>query len=148
MQSRMAIVAGALSLAAPVGAQEDHHHHSAPEHLGTAHFAVSCASAVTLAFNRAAALLHSFAYEDADLGFADVAARDPSCAIAHWGRAMTHYHQLWDVPAGAGLAAGVAEIGKAEAMGNGTPRERALIAALGTYYANASQVHAATRAMR
>ena len=147
MQSRMAIFAATLSLATPVSAQEDHHHHPAPEHLGTAHFAISCASAVTAAFNRAAALLHSFAYEDADLGFADVAARDPSCAMAHWGRAMAHYHQLWEVPAGAELAAGVAEIGKAEAIGTGTPRERALIAALGTYYADASQVPAVTRAM-
>ncbi len=54
----------------------------------------------------ATALLHSFAYDEADISFADVAARDPACAMAYWGRAMTHYHQLWDVPAGAGSPPG------------------------------------------
>jgi hypothetical protein len=100
------------------------------------------------AFDRAVALLHSFAYEEADQGFADVAARDPGCAMAHWGRAMTRYHQLWDVPAGTALAAGTAEIGRAQAAPGGSPRERALIAALGTYYADADRVDAATRAVR
>jgi tetratricopeptide (TPR) repeat protein len=138
----------ALALATSAEAQEEHHHHPAPEHLGMVHFGVSCAPAVTSAFDRAVALLHSFAYDEADKGFADVATRDPSCAIAHWGRAMTHYHQLWDTPAGAGLAAGIAEIAKAKALGTGTPRERALIAALDTYYANAAEIPAATRALR
>jgi tetratricopeptide (TPR) repeat protein len=82
------------------------------------------------------------------MGFADVAQRDPSCALAHWGRAMTHYHQLWDVPAGAGLAAGAREIGQAESMPTGSPRDHALIAALGTYYADADQIPAATRALK
>ena len=137
----------ALALAQSAGAQEEHHH-PAPEHLGTAHLEVSCTSAVTVAFDRAVALLHSFAYDEADKGFGDVAARDPSCAMAHWGRAMTHYHQLWDVPAGTGLAAGVAEIGEAKSIGAGTPRERALIAALGSYYSNAGATPAATRAIQ
>jgi tetratricopeptide (TPR) repeat protein len=136
-----------LALATPARAQEEHHH-PMPEHLGTAHLETSCAPSVTPAFDRAVALLHSFTYDQADTGFADVASRDPSCAMAHWGRAMSHYHQLWDVPVGAGLAAGVAEIDQAETMATSTPRERALIAALGAYYGNAGQVPADTRAMR
>jgi hypothetical protein len=137
-----------LASSAPAFAQMEQHHHPAPEHLGTTHFKTSCSRAVTAAFDRATALLHSFAYDDADMGFADVAARDPGCAMAHWGRAMTHYHQLWDVPAGAGLAAGIAEIGQAETIAGGTPREHALVAALHAYYANASEVPAFTRARR
>ena len=104
--------------------------------------------AVAPAFDRAVALLHSFTYDQADMGFADVLSHDPNCAIAHWGRAMTLYHQLWDVPVGAGLAAGIAEIDQAKAMATGTPRERALITALGVYYADAGQVPATTRALR
>jgi hypothetical protein len=96
-----------------------------PEHLGTAHLKMSCTLAVKPAFNRAVAILHSFTYDQADMGFADVARSDPKCAMAHWGRAMPHYHQLWDVPVGAGLAAGIAEIDQAKAMATGTPRERA-----------------------
>jgi len=146
MKKSLAVILIALALATSASAQEEHHHHPAPEHLGTAHLKTSCSPAVTPAFDHAVALLHSFAYEEADRGFADVASRDPRCAMAHWGRAMTHYHQLWDVPVGAALAAGVAEIGQAETMTTGTPRERALIAALGGYYANAGQVPAAARA--
>lgn len=137
-----------LVSAAPVVAQDEHHHHPAPEHLGTVRFETSCAPAVSAPFDRAVALLHSFAYDEADRAFADVAARDPACAMAHWGRAMTHYHQLWDVPVGAGLAAGIKEIDQAQAMAMATPRERALIAALGAYYADAGQVPAASRALR
>jgi tetratricopeptide (TPR) repeat protein len=148
MKRRLAIIPFALALAPAVAAQEEHHHHPAPEHLGTAHLETSCAPAVRLVFDRAVALLHSFAYDEADLGFAEVASRDPSCAMAHWGRAMAHYHQLWDVPVGAGLAAGIAQIAQAETIGAGSLRERALIAALAVYYASAGQVPAASRAMR
>lgn len=143
------IIAIALALVSinPAHAQEDHRH-GPPEHLGTVHFDTSCAPAVNAAFDRAVALLHSFSYEAADAGFADVAARDPACAMAHWGRAMARYHQLWDAPAGPALAAGEAQILEARQINPGTPRERALVGALGTYYADADQVPAATRAMR
>ena len=144
----IAATAMALALATTAAAQEEHHNHPAPEGLGAVHFATSCAPAVGAAFDRAVALLHSFAYDSADQGFADVAARDPDCAMAHWGRAMTHYHQLWDPPAGAELAAGGAEIGKAAAMAPGTQRERDLIAALGLYYASANYITPADRALR
>lgn len=136
-----------VALASPALAEEEHHH-PAPEHLGVVHFANSCAPSVAPAFDRAVALLHSFAYEAADAGFAEVAAHDQQCALAHWGRAMTHYHQLWDVPAGAGLAAGVEQIGEATALWAGDPRERVIIAALGAYYADAGSVPAAQRALR
>lgn len=147
MRGSIAVLSLALVLATPARAQEEHHHHPAPERLGTVDFATSCAPAVAQGFDRAVALLHSFAYDDSDKGFTDVALRDPACAMAHWGRAMTHYHQLWEVPAGAGLAAGIREIDQAQALHSGTPRERALIAALGTYYAAADRVPAAERAL-
>ena len=141
------LAAIALLLTSPAAAQE-HAGHGVPEHLGTVRFGVSCRSEITAAFDRAVALLHSFAYDDADKGFADVAARDPKCAMAHWGRAMTHYHPLWEPPSVAALAAGSAHIARAQALGTISPRQRALIAALAAYYANAAQANAATRALR
>src|ERR1700712_3827884 len=60
---------------------------------------------------------------------------------------MTHYHQLWDVPAGKGLAAGIPEIDKAAAVLT-TAREQGFIAALESYYTDAAHVPAAERAMR
>ena len=135
-------------LAAPVAAQEEHHNHPVPERLGVVHFPVSCAPAVVAAYDRSVALLHSFAYDAADAGFADVARRDPTCAMAHWGRAMTHYHQLWDAPAGSGLAAGIAEVGFASSLAAGTQRERDFIAAARAYYDDADHVAPAARALR
>ena len=137
-----------LVLAGPATAQEAQHNHPAPERLGAVHFDNSCAPSVSAAFDRAVALLHSFAYDVADQGFADVAARDPTCAMAYWGRAMTHYHQLWSPPTAPELTAGAAEVDKAVALVAGTQRERALIAALATYYADADHSPPAVRALR
>ena len=94
------------------------------------------------------ALLHSFAYSVSEQAFRDVANRDPKCAIAYWGMAMTHYHQLWEVPAGDELHAGVELIGKAVDLHSGTPRERRFIDALAMYYRDADQVSPAVRAER
>ena len=148
MASCITAMAMVVVLAVPGAAQEEHHSHPAPERLGVVHFVNSCAPAVGTDFDRAVALLHSFAYAAADQGFADIVTRDPTCAMAHWGRAMTHYHQLWDPPAGADLTAGAAEVGNADALVAGTPREKALIAALGSYYADADHVAPAARALR
>ena len=49
-------------------------------------------------FNRAVALLHSFAYVAAEDAFRHVLRQDPQCAMAHWGIAMSYYHQLWEPP--------------------------------------------------
>lgn len=146
---RRPVIALVLALlpAAMLPAQESHRH-GAPEHLGTVRFGASCAPAVAPAFDRAVALLHSFAYEEADAAFADVAARDPRCAVAHWGRAMSLYHPLWEPPSGAVLAEGAAELRTAAELGTASPRERALIEALATYYADPGTGPSPARAQR
>ena len=147
MRRSVVVLVLALLPAAMLPAQESHRH-GVPEHLGTVRFGASCAPAVVPAFDRAVALLHSFAYDEADAGFAEVAARDPRCAIAHWGRAMSRYHPLWDAPSAEVLAEGAAQLREATALGTGTSRERALIDALATYYADAQAASPAQRAQR
>jgi tetratricopeptide (TPR) repeat protein len=144
-RSVLALVLALLPAALPA---QEAHHHGVPEHLGMVHFGASCAPEVVPAVDRAVALLHSFAYDDADAAFAAVAVRDPQCAIAHWGRAMSVYHPLWEAPSADAIAEGAAQLREAEALGTGTPRERALIAALATYYADAPQASPADRAQR
>ncbi len=146
MNPTITAVAIALLAGSHASMAQDSHGHPLPEHLGTVHFGARCNPEVSPAFDRAVALLHSFSYEEADAGFAEVAARDPACAMAHWGRAMVRYHPLWEAPSGAALAAGKAEILQAARAGTGTPRERALIAALRTYYTGTDTLPAATRA--
>src|SRR6185295_3732439 len=75
---------------------QEHQHELSAEEIGSVHFLTSCSKAAQSGFNRAVALLHSFQYEQARQAFNEVAALDPSCAMAEWGIAMSHYHGLWD----------------------------------------------------
>ncbi len=111
-----------------------HRHHDADEQLGTVSFPTSCAPAVQKSFERGVALLHSFWYDEAEKQFAEVAQKDPKCAMAHWGVAMTFYHQLWSRPDDATLKRGWQEIQKAQAAGTKTAREREYIVALAEFY--------------
>ena len=106
------------------------HEHAAPEKLGTVSFPNSCSPQVQAGFNRAVALLHSFTYTPAADAFADVAKKDPKCAMAHWGIAMSYYHQLWlpQLP-GNGMQKGAAELEQAQKIGTDDAREKEFLAA-------------------
>jgi tetratricopeptide (TPR) repeat protein len=101
---------------------------------GKVEFPVSCMPAVQSEFSRGVALLHSFFYEEARRVFTSVAERDPKCAMAQWGIAMTWWHPIWTPPTPAEMSAGKGAIEKAMAMNAGTDRERAFITALNVYY--------------
>ncbi len=107
---------------------------AAPERLGTVSFSVSCAASVEPGFNRGVALLHDFWYEEAQRQFEEIAAADPGCAMAHWGLAMSFFHQIWNRPDESTMAKGWAEIEKAQATAEKTAREAAYIAALSAFY--------------
>lgn len=125
-----------LLFCAPViSAGQYAHDHPAPENLGVVSFPTSCKADVQREFARGVALLHSFAYSAAEASFRHVAAKDPQCAIAHWGLAMTHFHQLWDPPIQRdGIRQGREEIRRAQQIGGGTGRERGFIHALALFY--------------
>jgi tetratricopeptide (TPR) repeat protein len=101
-----------------------------PNALGTVSFPVSCAPAVQSSFNRGVALLHDFWYEEARPQFERILKTDPGCAVAHWGIAMSVFHQIWDRPDEAAMATGQREIQAAQAHPAKTERERAYIAAV------------------
>jgi hypothetical protein len=104
------------------------------ERLGTVSFAVSCAPEEQAAFNRGVALLHNFWYAEAQPQFERIAKDDPGCAMAHWGIAMSVFHQIWDHPDQQDMDLGWAEIQKAQALNAKTSREREYIAALAAFY--------------
>lgn len=117
------------------------HDHPAPEKLGTISFLTSCQPRTQQEFNRAVALLHSFAYKAAEKSFQSVAEQDPQCAIAHWGIAMTHYHQMWEPPLpAAGIAVAQKEIAQAAMLHEASERERGFIHALSLVFQDASTV--------
>jgi hypothetical protein len=148
----LSAVAMSLGLAAWVAADEGHSHEHG-EQLGKVDFPVTCNAAAQAAFQRGDALLHSFQYEDAEKAFADVAAADPTCAMAWWGTAMSLYHPVWAAanpaaaPTPADLKKGAEAVAKARAAGPKTERERDYIGAIGAFYKDADQVDHATRAL-
>jgi tetratricopeptide (TPR) repeat protein len=101
---------------------------------GNVQFPLSCGPGVQSEFSRGVALLHSFFYEEARRVFTSVAERDPKCAMAQWGIAMTWWHPIWTPPTPDEMSAGKAAIEKAMAMKTGSDRERGFITALNTYY--------------
>jgi len=115
-----------------------------PEKLGIVNFPTSCSASVQKEFERAVALLHSFAYSAAEKAFRDVVEKDPSCPMAHWGIAMTYFHQLWE-PHLTDVARGQLEVERARGMG-GSERERGFVDALNMIYAKADSVPYGKRA--
>jgi len=139
----LALLLICLSLAA-----QETHSHPVPEKLGKVSFPTSCAPAVQEQFERGVALLHSFAYSAAESAFQSVAEQDPKCAMAHWGIAMTYFHQLWEPPiAPATLATAQKQIQRAKQIGGDTERERQFIDAASLIYQDADTVPYRTRAL-
>ena len=137
-----------LLLIIPVLSAQEIHSHRAPEKLGKVSFPISCMPAVQQQFDRGVALLHSFAYTAAESTFQSVTELDPTCAMAHWGTAMTYFHQLWDPPlTPASISSGQQEIRRAQQLGAGSERERQFIQALALIYQDAATVPYRTRAL-
>jgi hypothetical protein len=103
------------------------HDHDANEQLGKVSFPISCAPGSQKSFERGVALLHSFGYEEAEEQFAEVAKQDSTCAMAHWGIAMSQFHQIWERPDDAAMKKGGEEIDAAQKIGAKTDRERQYI---------------------
>jgi tetratricopeptide (TPR) repeat protein len=125
---------GLLLVSAPVFGQEAHDH-GVPEKLGSVSFPISCDPSVQQSFNRAVALLHSFAYAPADQAFRKVAQSDPRCAMAYWGLAMVHFHPVWTpaLPPEA-FAQAQKDALQAVRLGAKTERERGFIHAAGVLF--------------
>ena len=120
-------------------AQAEQHQHEgmAPKDIGTVNFETSCSPAVKTRFNEAVALLHSFWFQESRDIFNDVLKQDPSCAIAHWGIALTY----WGNPfAGQRspqvIANGKAAIDKGLATGSPSPREKEYLQAVGILFSS------------
>jgi hypothetical protein len=135
MRSLAAVLASILFVGPFALCQEEHHHALTGEEVGSVHFSTSCRTDLASSFNRAVALLHSFQYEQAREAFTDVGSRDPLCAMAQWGIAMSHYHGMWD---NGDLAAGRVALEEARQIaastGKTTSRETAYIEALAEIY--------------
>ncbi|HEY0590315.1 MAG TPA: hypothetical protein VGF40_01000, partial [Thermoanaerobaculia bacterium] len=139
-----ASVAATLLLFIPLALAADHmdHQHGAVDlgNIGKAHLSTSCNEAAQKEIDRGDALIHSFWYAEAEKAFREAAAADAKCGMAWWGVAMSNLHPLWAAPTASELKAGTEAAAKAKEAGAATAREKALIDAIGVYYADAATV--------
>jgi tetratricopeptide (TPR) repeat protein len=141
---------GVILLAAATAVAQDpaHHEHAAPEQLGRVHFETSCSSSVTGDFDRGVALLHSFSFSTARKAFEGVLAKDPACAMAYWGLALTHWQNPFaGIRPPNALANGSAAAERARSTGTPTPRERDYIDAVSELYKSHATVDQRTRVL-
>jgi hypothetical protein len=114
------------------------HHHESGENLGTVHFATSCNAAAQSNMDQGVALLHSFQFSRAIDTFNAALSKDPTCAIAHWGIALSD----WGNPFAPGLIdksllqLGHDSVERGERLGARTDRERAFLVAAAKLYAD------------
>jgi hypothetical protein len=106
------------------------------QELGTVHFETSCTEVAQRRFDRAMRYQHSYWYLPAKEIFEEVAKSDPSCAMAHWGIALTLLDNPHNAIPQSNLAPGLAAIQRAKAIGAKTERERDYIEALFLMYAD------------
>jgi hypothetical protein len=112
--------------------------------VGKIEFLISSSADVRPEFERGVALLHSFFYEEARRIFTAIAEKDPKCAMAQWGIAMTWWHPIWTAPTPEEMKAGTTAIDRATRLCQGsgaagreygvTGREAKFIASLSAYY--------------
>lgn len=103
--------------------------------LGKVDFAVSCSTPAQKEFNRAVALLHHMTYPQAREAFEQVSRLDSSCAMAHWGIAMTLFQPLWPTrPGPAELRRGWAAVEAAQKRRLPTERERLFLRAAAAFF--------------
>jgi hypothetical protein len=135
---------GALLTAAAISQEK------APElaRLGKVEFKVACSEKVQPTFNRAMALYHSFAWKPAGDVFAAVAKADPSCGMAHWGRAMVILDNPFLWPGSLSPAKVndiVAALDAARSAGLKNDREKAYVEAVATFVRDHDKVEYRSR---
>jgi tetratricopeptide (TPR) repeat protein len=109
--------------------------HADEERLGEVNLPISCTPAAQQQFNRALAMQHSFFFPETVKAFTALAEREPSCAMAYWGIAISQRPNPLVGPfPGDVLKRGWEAIEKARAASQKTEREIAWIEALATFY--------------
>src|SRR3954447_4913767 len=105
------------------------------ERLGEVNFPISCSPGVQQQFNRAVAMQHSFFFPETVKAFTAIVEKEPSCAMAYWGIAISQRpNPLVGPLPGDVLKRGWEAIEKARAASQKTDRESAWIEALAAFY--------------
>ena len=105
------------------------------ERFGEVSLPISCSPGAQQQFNRAVAMQHSFFFPETVKAFTAIAEKEPSCAMAYWGIAISQRPNPLVGPfPGDVLRRGWEAIEKARAASQKNEREIAWIEALAAYY--------------
>ena len=111
-----------------------------PDQLGKVDFPTSCTADVQPAIEKGVALLHSFQYKESEQTFSDAATKEPKCAMAHWGKAIALFYQLWEFPNDKKLKEGRKDIEKAQKVHTKSEREQGFLDAAAILYRKNSKL--------
>src|SRR5262245_30261053 len=126
-----------LAMAAP--------HANAREDFGKVHFPIACNTGVQAEFDLALAMLHAFSFPAAAKTFTAVAQKDPDCAMAYWGLAVTAIGSLYGGRPGPMVLQGEQAVEKAKDIGGKNARERDYIATVEVFYKGEDTRHYGAR---
>jgi hypothetical protein len=118
------------------------------EKFGEVNFPISCGPAAQGEFNRAVAMLHSFFFPETVKAFTAIAQREPSCAMAYWGIAISQRHNPLVAPFPPelmGKAWQAIEAGRAASAK--TQREKDWIEALAVFFKDYDKVDLRARTL-
>ncbi len=113
--------------------------------FGSLDFEISCSDSVRSKFNLGVKLLHSFEYDEAEKVFATIIEKEPECAMAYWGVAMSNFHPLWTPPTQPELKKGAKAIEIAQSIKEKTKREGDYINAIASFYKDWEKLDHKTR---
>jgi len=146
---KLVLCGAVLASSATVLTQNEHAGHSGGDVFGRVHLQTSCTPAVQADFDRAVAMLHSFFYPETEKAFRAVAEREPSCAMAYWGIAISQRPNPLTAPfPDALLKQGWEAIEKARTTGSPTAVEREWIDALASFFQDYQTVGQRLRSQR
>jgi tetratricopeptide (TPR) repeat protein len=116
------------------------------EKLGKVRFKTSCTAAAQKEFERALALLHSFAFPETVKAFSAIPQTDPKCAIAWWGVAASLRPDPFVGPWPDALQKQALDaVAQGEAAGAKSAREKDWLAAIKVLYRDFDKVDQDTR---
>ena len=103
--------------------------------VGDVSFPVGCNAEAAPLVERGVALLHHMMYDEANFVFGMADDRDPDCALAYWGQAMTLIHPLWvGEPSPSQFERGIGLVEKSLLLGGHSDREDAYIETTRAYF--------------
>jgi hypothetical protein len=135
----------------PISANDeghDHGHTHDVSQLGRVQFSISCTTATQQAFDLDLALFYSFWYPESIDAFVVLTNKEPTCAMAYWGEAISRLRNpLAEPTTPADLKDGWAAVQKAKSLSAPTEREQDYIAAAEAFYRDPDKPDQRARAL-